>query len=129
MAKAKRKSTARPVGRPTTYKPAYCQRVVEMGKEGKSFAQMASAFEVTRQTIDNWGMEHGEFLEALTRARIEAQTWWEDVGQAALGADKFQSSVWRTSMQARFRDDYTERRDMNHSGSVSVVISKDDAEL
>jgi len=118
-----------PGGRPTDYKPEYCQRVIEMGKEGKSFAQIASALGVARQTIDNWGQEHGEFLDALSRARTEAQNWWESKGQEALGADKFQSSVWRTSMQARFREDYTERRDVNHGGAVTVVVSKDDDKL
>ena len=118
-----------PGGRPTIYKPEYCARVVAMGKKGKSFAQMASAFGVARSTLDYWGGMEGEFSEALSRARTFAQDWWETKGMEALDKDKFQSSVWRTSMQARFRDDYTERRDVNHGGAVTVVVSKDDEKL
>ena len=62
-------------------------------------------------------------MTALSRARTEVLRWWEDKGQSALGADKFQSSVWRTSMQARFREDYTERRDGSHSGSPVLGIN------
>ncbi len=74
----------------------------------------------------NWRDEHTAFFTALTRARTEAQRWWEDKGQDALGADKFQSAVWRTSMQARFREDYTERRDVNHAGSLTIGIKRNE---
>lgn len=103
-------------GRPSLYKPEYCEMVVELGKQGKSPAQIASALEVNRQTLNNWAGEHDDFLAALTRAKVEEQTWWENVGQAALTADKFQSAVWAKSMQARFREDYTERRENEHFG-------------
>ena len=107
-----------PTGRPTSYRPKYCARVVKMGKEGLSMCQMASRLDVARQTLDNWGESHPKFLEALQRARSDAQNWWENKGMDALGADKFQSSVWKTSMQARFREDYTERKDHTVKGEV-----------
>ncbi len=115
-----------PGGRPTDYKPEYCKRVVAMGKRGKSPAQMASALGVARQTIDNWGERQPAFLDALARARTEAQRWWEDRGQDALGKDKFQSAVWKTSMQARFREDYTERRDVKHTGDIVIGIKRNE---
>ena len=100
-----------------------------MGKEGKSFVQMASAVEVARQTIENWAEEEGEFLEALSRARTEAQNWWENKGMESLGEKNFQSSVWAKSMQARFRDDYTERKDHTVRGDIRLVVSEDDSKL
>ncbi len=118
-----------PGGRPTLYKPEYCERVVDMGKEGKSPAQMASALAVDKSTLTYWAEGFPEFSVALSRARTEAQTWWEDKGMNSLEDKQFQSSVWRTSMQARFREDYTERRDHQHSGAVTVVVSKDDDKL
>jgi hypothetical protein len=33
-------------GRPTTYDPAYCERVIETGEEGKSKAQIASTLRI-----------------------------------------------------------------------------------
>ena len=107
-----------PAGRPTDYRPEYCERVVEMGKEGRSMCQMASRLDVARATLIEWGEVHTEFSTALQRARSDAQDWWESRGQEALGADKFQSSVWKTSMQARFREDYTERKDHTVKGEV-----------
>ena len=103
--------------------------MVERSKEGKGCAQMASAFEVARKTSENWAEEEGEFLEALTRARTEAKNWWENKGMESLGEKNCQSSVWAKSMQARFRDDYTERRDHVVHGDIRLVVSEDDSKL
>jgi hypothetical protein len=99
------------MARPTDYDPAYCEDVIALGREGKSKAQMASHFDVSRQTIDNWASAHPEFLEALTRAMAHCQAWWEDKGQAGLSFPGFNAAVWKKSVEARFRDDYTERQE------------------
>lgn len=110
------------MGRPTDYDPAYCERVIELGKEGKSKAQMAAAFDVSRQTIDNWAAAHEDFLEALNRAMAHCQAWWEDKGQRGMEAPGFNAAVWKKSVEARFRDDYTERQERTVRGEVVNVI-------
>ena len=101
-----------PAGLPSDYDPAYCERVIELGKQGKSKAQMAAAFDVSRQTIDNWAESHPDFLEALSRAMAHCQAWWEEQGQSGLITPGFNAAVWKKSMEARFRDDYTERKEV-----------------
>ena len=83
--------------------------MVDLGADGKSPAQIAAELGVAQQTLENWGTNHKEFLEALMISRTKCKAWWENVGQNALFADKFQQNVWTKSMQARFREDYTER--------------------
>lgn len=107
-------------GRPTSFKAAYCEDVVTLGKEGKSLAQMCAHFDISRQTIDNWAAAHPEFLEALSRAKAHAQAWWEDQGVVGMTADKFNAAVWKKSMEARFREDYTERQQIDHSGEMKI---------
>ena len=109
-----------PAGRPTTYDPAYCEKVIELGREGKSPAQIAGTLDIPRTTLLSWADAHQEFSTALTRAKELEQMWWEDKAQEALFADKFQAPVWKKSMEARFRGDYTERRETELSGSVAV---------
>lgn len=110
-------------GRPSDYDPAYCERVIELGKEGKSKAQMAAEFDVSRQTIDNWAAAHEEFLEALNRAMAHCQAWWEQQGQLGMLLPGFNAAVWKKSMEARFRDDYTERREIDQRISIEDVIA------
>ena len=108
------------------FKPKYCDEVVDLGKNGKSLAQMASHFDVSRQTIDNWAEHHPKFLEALNRAKAHAQAWWEDKAMNNITNREFNAPVWKKSMEARFREEYTERRDLdlNHGGNVIVEIKK-----
>lgn len=105
------------LGRPSVYDPSYCDDVIALGKEGKSKAQMAAHFDVSRQTIDNWATAHPEFLEALNRAMAHCQAWWEDKGQTGLTVQGFNAAVWKKSVEARFRDDYTEKREIDHKSS------------
>ncbi len=111
-----------PAGRPSKYQPEFCDEVVELGREGKSPAQMASHFDVSRQTIDNWAADNPEFLEALTRAKAHSQAWWEDQGAKGMVGDKFNAAVWKVSMQARFREDYTERKEISGPDGKAIEL-------
>lgn len=96
-------------GRPTDYDPSLCDKVIELGKLGKSYTQIAVALDVAKKTLYNWSDEHPEFLHALERARECAQDWWENQGQLGLTADKFNAGVWNKSMSCRFPDDYMDK--------------------
>ena len=106
-----------PAGRPTDYRDEYCERVVELGREGKSHAQIAAALDVSRQTLHNWASAHPEFLDAITHARDLAQAWFEDKGQIGLMTPGFNASLWAKQVSARFPDDYTERQKREVTGA------------
>ncbi len=112
-----------PAGRPTDYDPAFCDRVIELGREGKSKAQMCAEFDISRQTIDNWAAAHEEFLEALNRAMAHAQAWWESKAVEGLEKPGFNAAVWKKSMEARFREDYTERREVDQRVRIEDLIA------
>lgn len=103
-------------GRPTDYRPEHCQQVIDLGRLGKSHAQIAATLDVARQTLHNWAATHPEFLDAITRARDLAQSWWEDKGQGGLDQPGFNASLWAKSVSARFPDDYTERQKRELTG-------------
>lgn len=111
-----------PGGRPTDYKPEYCDQVVELGKIGFSPAQIAAHFDVARDTLNNWAEAHPEFLAASNRAKVHAQAWWEAKGMDGMEKPGFNAAVWKKSMEARFREDYTERQEIK-----AELISHEDA--
>jgi hypothetical protein len=104
-------ATKRPVGRPSEYDPAFCERVVRLGKEGRSRAEIASALDCSRTTLAAWEREHPEFMNALHRAKDEELAWWE--AKARTGIDKgsaFNSALWAKSVSGRFPNEpYRER--------------------
>ena len=115
-------ASKRKVGRPSLYKPEFCETIIQVGEQGGWLSEMAEACDVHRYTFDVWAKEHPEFLEALTRAKQKAQAWFEAKGREGLTAEKFNSALWAKQMSARHRDEYTERQQVEHSGGLSITV-------
>lgn len=97
------------MGRPSTYDPAYCEKVIELGKQGMSVVEMACEIGVSRNTLEtNWPAEHPAFLEAFTQAREHSQAWWERAGRTGMLKKDIDASIWSRSMAARFPRDWRE---------------------
>lgn len=110
-----------PAGRPTSYKPEYCDRVIEMGDQGYSVVEMAAELNVARSTLENeWPEKNEAFSVALTHARQKSQAWWERQGREnvvmGVGKGTFNASMWSRSMAARFPKDWRESKDVALTG-------------
>jgi len=103
-------------GRPTLYKPEYCEKVIQWGKEGKSRTWIAATLDTSRETLDNWAKANPDFLDALSRAKAHEQRWWEDKGQEGLTSDKFNGGVWSKSMAARFPAEWRDNSKVTVAG-------------
>jgi hypothetical protein len=62
---AKRKS----VGKPTLYRPEYCQRAIEILAEMKSLQDVADEFSVNYATVFDWAVRIPEFKAAVAEGR------------------------------------------------------------
>ena len=117
MASRGRPSSASTDGRCAIYDPAkHPAAAIEHGRDGKSMVWIASAFGVSRQTVQAWIAKHPEFAEAMELARTHAQAKWEDAGQTGMNVPGFGGSVWSRSMAARFPDDWREVKGAEISG-------------
>lgn len=115
-------------GRPTKFEAVFCDRVIDMGKEGASKAEMAFALGVARSTFDLWEKEHSEFSEAVKTAVSFAQGWWEQKGRSAVfgGVPNFNSTAFIFTMKNRFPADWKDKTevDQNHAGQVVHEIRR-----
>ena len=93
-----------------------------MAKEGKGWANYAAEFEVDRASLYDWAASHEDFSTALTRAKVLEQQWWEDQARENLKSREFNANLWIKSAQARFRDDYTERKETAVTGADGGAI-------
>ena len=102
----------KPVGRPSLYDPAFCDKVVALGALGKSVEQISSNLGVSCRVLYDWRDRYPEFLRALEEAKEAEQTWWEDQAQAYMlehkDGPKLNASIWSRSMAARFPKKYRE---------------------
>ena len=114
-----------PAGRPTDYRPEYCERVIELGRLGMSVVEMAADIGVARNTLEQlWPAANPEFLQALTHARECSQAWWESMGRVNLlmppQSGSFNASVWSRSMAARFPNDWREKTEQKIEGELAI---------
>lgn len=110
-------------GRPTDYRPEYCQSIMEMGEQGMSVVEMAANLGVARNTLElTWPHKFPEFLRALTLARDSSQAYWERRGRDGVFGEipGFQSGAYSRSMAARFPKDWTEKKQTELTGSLQV---------
>jgi len=112
----------RPVGRPSKYKPEFCQEIIELGKLGKSIAQMAAHFDVDKASIFRWSEEDADFRTALARAKAHSQTWWENAAQQNMDNRNFNAQLWLKSVASRFREDYTEKQVTELTGANGGAV-------
>lgn len=96
-------------GRPTKYKPEYCQQLIDWMKAGNSFWTFASTIPCTIDTISRWSMEHKDFSEAKKIGRVHEQKWWDDLHRraAATGEGNPTMIVW--AQKNKFPKYYKER--------------------
>ena len=110
-------------GRPTKYKPEYCQKVIEMGEYGASFAEMCLELNVCKNTFLSWQKEHTDFLNAVSHARHLAQGWWEKNGRLRTFNDKgFNAYSYSFNMRNRFPDDWSETTKVETSTSEKNIV-------
>lgn len=101
------------VGRPTIYSQNYCQEVINLGRQGKSYEQIASILNVGLRTLFSWRDAHVEFRHALRDAKDFEMAFWEELAQSYLiehkNAPRLNTGLWSRSMAARFPAKYSER--------------------
>ena len=115
---------ANKVGRPTDYRPEFCEQVIELGRQGKSHAQIAAGLGCSRRVLYLWQAEHPEFMHAIMEARDLAQAWFEDIGQINMltPTQGFSASLWAKQVSCRFADDYTDKQKQEVTGATSLEV-------
>lgn len=119
------------MGRPTAYKPEYCDQVVEWGKQGYSRTEIANALDVVRSTLANWEAVHPEFLVAMERSKQASQSWWEQQGRMGVWNERdgrtINAALYSRSMAARFPEDWRENNKTTISGDPDSPLRTENA--
>jgi hypothetical protein len=57
-----------PGGRPSQYRPEYCQAVIDFTSQGFSLTAFAGSIRVAKDTVYEWIKVHAQFSDAVARA-------------------------------------------------------------
>lgn len=71
-------------GRPSKYKPEYCEMLIAHMSDGYSFESFAATIGVNRDTLYEWTTRHVEFSDAKKTGRDASLYYWEKVGKDGL---------------------------------------------
>lgn len=90
-------------GRPTKYKPEFCDDVIEYMGQGFSKEAFAGKVGVSKQQIWRWMKKHKEFRTAIKKAETACQAFWEEMGIQLVLAGQGNATAWIYNMKCRFR--------------------------
>jgi hypothetical protein len=110
-------------GRPTDYKPEFCEQVIEFGKQGMSKAEMCLELDICHQTMTNWSEEYPEFLAAVKKAIQYSQGWWEMRGRkATFSSEGFNATSYIFNMKNRFKEDWSDTSKQELTGKDGAPL-------
>lgn len=129
MAKYK-KPRYEPFGRPTKYKPEYCEQLFEHMAEGLSYETFGVQIGVTTSTLYEWEKKYSDFSEAKKSGFGACQAYWETMGRNSMRDKSFNTAMWIYNMKCRFRKSESwGALDEDRTPSVNVKLSYDPKKL
>jgi hypothetical protein len=125
---AKQRAGKHPGGRPTKYRPEYCQQIVDYfdvphvvkGDDGAvandlpTLAGFAASIDVTRQTLLQWCTDHPEFSGAYQKAKDLAEAMWAT--NALQGRYQTAFAIFYGKNCFGYRD----KQEVEHSGEIGL---------
>lgn len=94
-------------GRPSDYKPEYCELLIDHMSEGLSFESFGGVVGSHRDTLYEWTKVHPEFKEAREIGKSKSRLFWEKLGIEGLWGSKegpnLNATVWIFNMKNRFQ--------------------------
>ena len=120
-------------GRPTDYRPEYCEDIIAFCSGGESLTAWCAKQGISRNTLYEWRDRHPTFADAIARARVVACAWWENQVRTNLGDRNFNTRSAEFIMGNQFREEYgpqTQRIELTGAGGGPIQLSKvSDADL
>jgi hypothetical protein len=112
------------VGRPTDYKPEYCDMLIEHMSKGFSYESFAGLIGTCKQTIYTWEKANPEFLDAKNRAFSACNLFWEklaiDNPYTHPKEGGLNTGLWIFNMKNRFK--WTDRVEVEAGEETKNVI-------
>jgi hypothetical protein len=117
---------AKGLGRPSEYRPEYCEAVVASMAQGLSLSAFCGSIGKSKDQVYSWITLHSEFSNAVARARSKRVLWLE---QKLLRSRK--GAETSAAIFALRNADPTEWRDLKHTETTHLhaIAELTDAQL
>ena len=107
------------VGRPTDYKPEYCQQIIDYFNDPSNtpiplFADFALKLGVSRATLHEWRQAHPEFFDAYKNAHAIQKARW--IKGSLEGQFNPAFTIFFGKNVFKWRD----KQELEHSGTLTI---------
>lgn len=116
------KESKHPGGRPTSYEPKFCDKVIELFRDGSSIAEIAYELDVAKSTIYEWIDKNEEFSNAMKKGKDISEGWWCKKGRVNIDNKDFNSTLWYMNMKNRFG--WSDKQESTHNVNVTETQKK-----
>lgn len=107
------------MARPSKFKPAYSELLIEHLAGGASIASFAAEIGVARSTINQWAEDFPEFSEALKVAKAKCAAWWESRLRAIAidGGGPGAATAVIFGLKNMASEDWRDKQEIDHKSS------------
>lgn len=108
---------ARPKGRPSKYKPEFCQVMIDEMKEGAAIEEVALELDIHKDTLYEWCKVYPDFSDAKKKGVALSEGWWMREGRKNLHSGTFSATLWYMNMKNRHKwcDRNESKQEIKHS--------------
>jgi len=118
-------------GRPTKYKPEFCQIVIDVMSKGGSKTEVCAALSIHYQTFLDWQTEGNPmynpyFSDAVKGGETLSQAWWEGAGRKGImGEMEFNATLYQFNMKNRFKEDWRDKQEIVQTTTIVDMTDED----
>jgi hypothetical protein len=105
------------------YSPAMCERMIELGKMGKSQKAIWSELGISAGAADRFKRDYPEFADALDLSRVHSQAYYENLMLENLENKNFNSRLVEIALRGQHAGDY--RDDKNQKVDLKAEVKVD----
>ena len=113
---------AHPGGRPSDYRPEYCEIARKLLKDGYCMTEIAYDLDVNITTLKRWIANFPEFRSVIEEDKSFSEGWWLKEGKANLANGKYNTRMYELQMMNRFG--WKKNQESNHDVKISETQEK-----
>jgi len=108
-----------PIGRPSLYKPEYCQKIIELAEKGEYLPVFwAVSLGVHKDTLHEWCSKYPDFSDSYRRAKCIGEAFCAKNVVLACEREINPRGYERTLISCF---NWGEKKEVEHSGSIKVT--------
>ena len=110
---------ANPVGRPTDFKPAMGEEILQLMASGLSLAASAAELGIHRQRVYEWMERHPDFADTVKLAQAKRQLFLERRLLTAEQGPVVTSTIF--ALKNAGPEDWRDKQETEHSGNIGFT--------